>query len=54
MGVQDCSLPSRRKCLCNMSEDAGPAFCRFAMNAPMSLFYIFGRNINDSNYYYNI
>jgi len=41
-----------------MPQYAGHAFCRFAMtaqsvlSAPMSLFYIFGRNINDSHYYY--
>jgi len=34
-----------------MPQDAGHAFCRCAMTAPMSLFYTFGRNINDSNYY---
>jgi len=53
MGVLDCPLPSRRKCLCKMPQDAGHAFCRCAMTEPMSLFYIFGRNINDSHYYYN-
>jgi len=26
----------------------------FELHAPISLFYIFGRNINDSNYYYYI
>jgi len=26
-------------CLCNMPQDAGHAFCRCAMTAPMSLFY---------------
>jgi len=31
-----------------MPQDAGHAFCRCAM----SLFYIFGCNINDSHYYY--
>jgi len=37
-----------------MPQDAGHAFCRCAMtfNAPFSLFYIFGCNINDSHYYY--
>jgi len=35
-----------------MPQDAGNAFYRCAMTAPMSLFYIFGRNINDSHYYY--
>jgi len=37
-----------------MPRDAGHGFCRFAMtfNAPMSLFYIFRRKINDSHYYY--
>jgi len=35
-----------------MPQDAGHAFCRCAMTAPMSLFYIFERNINDSHYYY--
>jgi len=35
-----------------MPQDAGHAFCRYAMAAPMSLFYIFGRNINDSHYNY--
>jgi len=27
-----------------MTQDAGHSFCRCAMTAPMSLFYIFGRN----------
>jgi len=36
---------------CLMSQDAGHEFCRCAMTAPMSLFYNFGRNINDSHYY---
>jgi len=31
MGVLDCPLPSRRKCLCNMPQDAGHAFCQSAM-----------------------
>jgi len=35
-----------------MPQDAGHAFCRCAVTAPMSLFYNFGRNINDSHYYY--
>jgi len=34
------------------AQDAGHAFCRCALNAPMSFFYIFGRNINDLLYYY--
>jgi len=34
-----------------MMLGSGHAFCRCAMTAPMSLFYIFGRNINDSYYY---
>jgi len=35
-----------------MPQDAGHAFYPCAMTAPMSLFYTFGRNINDSHYYY--
>jgi len=36
-----------------MPQDAGHAFCQCGMTAPMSLFYIFGRNINDYYYYYD-
>jgi len=38
----------------HMPQDAGHAFCQCAMtyNAPMSLFFIFRRNINDWQYYY--
>jgi len=36
-----------------MPQDSGHAFCRCAMTESLSLFYIFGRNINDSHYYYN-
>jgi len=35
MGVLNCPLPRRRKCLCNMPQDAGHAFCRCAMTAPI-------------------
>jgi len=37
-----------------LPQDVGHAFCPRAMTAPKSLFYIFGRNINDSHYYYYI
>jgi len=31
IAVYDYPLPSRRKCLCNMHQDAGDVFCRCAM-----------------------
>jgi len=41
-----------KKCICIMPQDAGHVFCRCAITAPISLFYIFGGNINDSHCYY--
>jgi len=35
-----------------MPQDDSHALCRCAMTAQMFFFYIFGRNINDSHYYF--
>ena len=48
MVVYDCPLPSRRKCLCNMPQDAGHASCRCAMIYASEFASVFWRAIEIS------